>query len=34
MQKQLVGYTLDPKGNELVFQKEAFISDIELTGAV
>lgn len=34
MQKQLVGYTIDPKGYELVFNKDKFIEDLKLTGAV
>ena len=34
MQKQLVGYTIDPKGYELVFNKDKFKEDITLTGLV
>lgn len=34
MQKQLVGYTIDPKGYELVFNKDKFLADTQLTGLV
>jgi len=34
MQKQLVWYTLDPKGYEIIFNKDKFIADLKLTGLV